>query len=72
MVGRSRRFELDKFTGRDLVDSILDKHRIPLDLSGREELLSMIKSREKGNFSVEEFLGAARSMRSESAYEKMI
>ncbi len=59
-VGRKRRFELDKFTGRDLVDSILDQNTILLDTDQKDHLMDIIKSREKGSFSLEEVLGTAR------------
>ena len=62
-VGRERRFELDKFTGRDLLESILSRHTLDLDRAQKDRLLCLIKSREKGSFSLEEVLGAARAIK---------
>ncbi len=66
-VGRKRRFELDKFTGRDLVDSILEQHTISLDDPQKDHLMDMIKSREKGSFSLDEVLCTARGLGSVEA-----
>ncbi|MGA1873247.1 MAG: homocitrate synthase [Thermoplasmatota archaeon] len=61
-VGRTRRFELDKFSGRDLLDEILNRNSIPLNECQMSDLMLRIKSREKGSFTEEEVLGAARSV----------
>jgi 2-isopropylmalate synthase len=62
MVGRRRRFEMDKFTGRDLLDDILSRNRLILDDEERTCLLTAIKSREKGSFSEEEIVRKARTL----------
>lgn len=61
-VGRKRRFELDKFTGRDLVDTLLDQNTILLNTYQKNHLMDLIKSREKGCFSLDEVLCAARGL----------
>ncbi|MBN1390242.1 MAG: homocitrate synthase [Candidatus Thermoplasmatota archaeon] len=58
-VGRTRRFELDKLSGRDLVGDVLTRGGISLNECQMSDLMVRIKSREKGNFTEEEILGSA-------------
>jgi len=58
-VGRTRRFELDKLSGRDLVGDVLAKGGISLNECQMSDLMVRIKSREKGSFTEEEILGSA-------------
>jgi len=62
VVGRARRFELDKFTGSDLVESILARDSIELHPNLRDRLMQMVKSRVKGSFSHDEMISLARSL----------
>ncbi|MFO8052286.1 MAG: homocitrate synthase [Thermoplasmatota archaeon] len=61
-IGRTRRFEMDKFSGKDLLNEILEKNDISLDESKKLKLMGSIKSKEKGSFSETEIVDAARSM----------
>ncbi|MGA1849101.1 MAG: homocitrate synthase [Thermoplasmatota archaeon] len=61
-VGRVRKFEVDKFSGRDLIDDILTKNSVDLDEFQKTILMGRIKSREKGAFSEDEVLGTARAI----------
>jgi 2-isopropylmalate synthase len=61
-VGRVRRFELDKFSGNDLIEDILTKNNITLSKIQRTSLLGMIKSREKGSFTEGEVIGEAMAI----------
>lgn len=61
-IGRTRRFEVDKFSGNDLIDEILKKNGILLDDRMKNCLLMMIKDREKGSFSESEVVSTARNL----------
>ncbi len=63
IVGRVRRFELDKLSGRDLLDDVLSRNGISLNDRQRSDLMDRIKSREKGNFSEAEILATATEIR---------
>ncbi|MFW3145306.1 MAG: homocitrate synthase [Thermoplasmatota archaeon] len=61
-VGRARRFEMDKMSGRDLIESVLSKNNIFLSECQRSDLMLEIKSRSKGNFTEEEIIGTAKAV----------
>ncbi|MGA1822020.1 MAG: homocitrate synthase [Thermoplasmatota archaeon] len=55
-VGRSRTFQVDKMSGRDLIGSILESGGIQPDAETMDMVLNMVKSREKGDFTREEII----------------
>lgn len=61
-VGRSRSFQVDKMSGRDLISSILESNDIHPDKRTMDLVLSSVKSREKGHFSHEEIIQIVEKM----------
>ena len=62
-VGRSRSFQLDKMSGKDMISTILSQNNISQDGNLLDMILSSVKSREKGHFSNDEILRIVENVR---------